>query len=168
MKRILSLAVCGLLTAGIYTGDLSHAGDNAPLEEGINGSPSIDSTNSMVREFETEVYKTRSATDPIEIERRQYIPDFMRGYTGRVEGTVTLVGDNVMRMSEAGTRFEYEVMINDTQEKVLTTGFNIRADLKDGKLVSFMELGVPPDVEKIVYSAEDLPQDNILEQQKAF
>lgn len=168
MKRILTFTVCTLLTAGIYTGNLSHAWDNAPPEEGVNGTRSADSTDSMVREFETEVYKTRSVTDPDEIGLRQYVPDFMRGYTGRVEGTVTLVGDNVMRMSEAGTRFEYEVTINDTQEKVLTTGFNIRADLKDGKLVSFMELGVPPDVEKIVYSAEGLPDDNILEQQEAF
>jgi len=59
-------------------------------------------------------------------------------------------------------------MITEAQQKQLTTGFNITAELKDGRLVSFTETGVPPDVEKIVYSAEDLPDDNILEQQKAF
>lgn len=171
MNRILTYAVCGLLAAGFPLGAFAYAGEYSQTEEqGDYGVPDNNSasTDTMVMEFETAVEKTRGETDASEIERRQYIPEFMRGYTGRIEGTVTLVGDNVMRMSEAGTRFEYEISINDVQEKALTTGFNIRADLRDGRLVGYTELGVPPDVEKIVYSAEDLPDDNILEQHKAF
>ena len=161
MKKTLTFTLCGLLAAGTFLGAYSYAGENPPAAEGSN-------TDKMVQEFESSVDQSGSQADARESEMRQYIPRFMEGYTGRVEGTVTLVGDNVMRMSEAGTRFEYEIKINDAQEKALTTGFNIRADLKDGKLVSYTELGVPPDVEKIVYSAEDLPDDNILEQQNAF
>jgi hypothetical protein len=92
----------------------------------------------------------------------------MQGSSGTVTGTVTLVGDDEMRMVESGTGIEHQIWITEAQQKQLTTGFNITAELNNGRLVSFIEEGVPPDVEKIVYSAEDLPQENILEQQRAF
>ena len=173
MKRIFVYAVSGLLLAGTGFGAVSGAGEAAPAAEDYDYSaPQTQydgrGTDAEAREFENEMERERAASDPDEIARRSYIPRFMQGSTGSVIGTVTLVGDNVMRMSEAGTRIEYEVMINDAQEKALTTGFNISAELSNGRLVSFVEEGVPPDVEKIVYSAEGLPTDNILEKQKAF
>jgi hypothetical protein len=166
MKRILTYTVCGLLIAGGSLGAYSYEGESpAVQEQDVYGSPN---TDIMVREFETQVERTRAANDPTEIERRQYIPQYMEGSSGTVIGTVTLVGDNEMRMVESGTGIEHQIMITEAQQKQLTTGFNIEAELSNGRLVSFIEQGVPPDVEKIVYSAEDLPQDNILEQQKAF
>ncbi|HKQ31598.1 MAG TPA: hypothetical protein VJV40_00230 [Thermodesulfobacteriota bacterium] len=166
MKRILIYAACGLLIAGSSLGAYAYEGEGpAAQEQDVYGSPN---TNSMVREFETEVERTRAAADPNEIERRQYIPQFMQGSSGTVTGTVTLVGDDEMRMVESGTGIEYQIRITETQQKQLTTGFNITAELDNGRLASFIEEGVPPDVEKIVYSAEDLPQENILEQQRAF
>ncbi|HVY55530.1 MAG TPA: hypothetical protein VHC46_07215 [Thermodesulfobacteriota bacterium] len=171
MKRILTFTVCGLLAAGTALGAVSYAGENTPAAgQGVYQSPSTNSsdTNSMVKEFDSAVEGTRAATDPNEIERRQYIPQYMEGSSGTVMGTVILVGDDEMRMVESGTGIEHQIKITEAQQKQLTTGFNITAELRDGRLVSFTEMGVPPDVEKIVYSAENLPQDNILEQQKAF
>jgi di/tripeptidase len=166
IKKILTYAACGLLVTGSSLGAYAYEGDStAAYEQDVYESPN---TNSMVREFETEVERTRAATDPNEIERRQYIPQFMQGSSGTVTGTVTLVGDDEMRMVESGTGIEHQIRITEAQQKQLTTGFNITAELDNGRLVSFIEEGVPPDVEKIVYSAEDLPQDNILDQQRAF
>ena len=83
--------------------------------------------------------------------------------TENVKGTVTLVGDNVIRLVELDTGIEREINVTDTQEKALTTGFAIKARVKDGRLVSYTEIGVPPHVEDIVYSSENLPTDNVLE-----
>jgi len=166
MKRILTYAACGLLVAGSSLGAYAYEGESTTAQEQeVYGSPN---TDSMVREFETEVERTRAATDPTEIERRQYIPEYMQGSSGTVTGTVTLVGEYEMRMVESGTGIGHRIGITEAQQKQLTTGFNITAEIDNGRLVSFIEEGVPPDVEKIVYSAEDLPQDNILEQQRAF
>jgi hypothetical protein len=174
MKRVLIYTVSGLLLAGTGLGTLSIAGESAPEQGGYEGlAPQQiqyegQDTDAKVRDFEIEMENTRAEQDLNEAGRRQYIPRYMEGSSGTVLGTVTLVDDDVMRMVESGTGIEHEIMITEAQQKVLTTGFNISAELSNGWLVSFVEEGVPPDVEKIVYSAEDLPTDNILEQQKAF
>jgi hypothetical protein len=174
MKRVLIYTVSGLLLAGTGLGTLSIAGESAPGQGGYEGlAPQQmqyegQDTDSNVRDFEIEMEKTRAEQDLNEAGRRQYIPQFMEGSSGTILGTVTLVDDDVMRMVESGTGIEHEIMITEVQQEQLTTGFNISAELSNGRLVSFVEEGVPPDVEKIVYSAEDLPTDNILEQQKAF
>jgi hypothetical protein len=174
MKRVLIYTVSGLLLAGMGLGALSIAGESAPGQGGYEGlAPQQmqyegQDTDSKVRDFEIEMERTRAANDPDEVKRREYIPQYMEGSSGTVLGTVTLVDDDVMRMVESGTGIEHEIIITEAQQEVLTTGFNISAELSNGRLVSFVEEGVPPDVEKIVYSAEDLPTDNILEQQKAF
>ena len=174
MKRVLIYTVSGLLLAGTGLGALSIAGESAPGQGGYEGSAPQQmqyegqDTDSEVRDFEIEMERTRAAQDPDEVKRREYIPQYMEGSSGTVLGTVTLVGDRVMRMVESGTRIEHEIIITEAQQKQLTTGFNISAELSNGRLVSFVEEGVPPDVEKIVYSAEDLPTDNILDKQKEF
>jgi len=174
MKRVLIYTVSGLLLAGTGLGALSIAGESAPGQGGYEGlAPQQmqyegQDTDSEVRDFEIEMERTRAAQDPDEVKRREYIPQYMEGSSGTVLGTVTLVGDRVMRMVESGTRIEHEIIITEAQQKQLTTGFNISAELSNGRLVSFVEEGVPPDVEKIVYSAEDLPTDNILDKQKEF
>jgi hypothetical protein len=174
MKRVLIYTVSGLLLAGTGLGALSIAGESAPGQGGYEGlAPQQiqyegQDTDSKVRDFEIEMERTRAANDPNEYNRRQYIPQYMEGSSGTILGTVTLVGDDNIRMVESGTGIEHVILVSDAQEAVLTTGFNISAEVSNGRLVSFVEQGVPPDVEKIVYSAEDLPTDNILEQQKAF
>lgn len=80
-----------------------------------------------------------------------------------VRGTVTLVGDDVIRLVELDTGIEREVNVTDAQEKSLSTGYAIKARISNGRLVSYTEIGVPPDVEDIVYSSENLPTDNVLE-----
>ena len=164
MKRVLiyTLSVLFLAVAGL--GVITNAGESAcPPGQGAYDGRGRDSE---VREIEME--RARAAQDPDELKRREYIPPYMEGSSGTVLGTVTLVGDRVMRMVESGTGIEYEIILTEAQQKELTTGFNISAELINGRLVSFAEEGVPPDLEKIVYSAEDLPTDNMLEQQKAF
>lgn len=175
MKRVLAFTVSGLLAAGAGLGTLAGAGEvtQAPAQGVYETSPRHEQHGSqdpgaMEREFENEMEKARSRQDPNEFIRREYIPQFMQGSSGTVLGTVTLVDDDVMRMVESGTGIEHEIKITEAQQKQLTTGFTISAELRDGRLVSFVEQGVPPDVEKIVYSAENLPTDNILEQRKAF
>lgn len=85
--------------------------------------------------------------------------------TGYVVGIVTLVGDDMIRLVELDSGVEHQIRVTDAQEKALTTGYAIKAEIKDGRLVSYGEMGVPPDVADIVYTAEDLPTDNILLQQ---
>lgn len=176
MKGVLIYTVSGLLLACTGLGVQSIAGESAPGRGEYGDSiphpqyAQYDScdTDAEARDFEIEMERTRAANDPDEWIRREYIPQYMEGYTGTVLGTVTLVGDRVLRMVESNTGIEHEVIITEAQQKILSTGFNISAELSNGRLMSFVEEGVPPDVEKIVYSAEDLPTDNILEQQKAF
>jgi hypothetical protein len=176
MKKVLIYTVSGLLLAGTGFGALSVAGESAQGQRVYEGlAPQMQyvqyegqDTDAQARDFEIEMEKVRAQQDPNEIKRREYIPQYMQGSSGTVFGTVTLVGDNMMKMVESSTGIEYEVLITQAQEDQLTTGFNISAELSNGKLVSFVEQGVPPDVEKIVYEAENLPTDNILEQQKAF
>ncbi|MCI0481349.1 MAG: hypothetical protein L0213_07155 [Candidatus Dadabacteria bacterium] len=176
MKRVLIYTVSGLLLAGTGFGALSIAGESAPGQRVYEGlAPQMQyvqyegqDADAQARDFENEMEKARAQQDPNELGRRQYIPQYMEGSSGTILGTVTLVGDDEMRMVESGTGIEHEIMITEAQQEQLTTGFNISAELSNGRLVSFIEQGVPPDVEKIVYSAEDLPTDNILEQQEAF
>ncbi len=169
MERVMTMAVT-VLIVGAGFGSVSRAGDVVSGETGgYTGEIGYygQNTDAMVMEFEREI--SGSAPDPDELKRREYIPRYMEGSSGTVIGTITLVGDRVMRIAESGTRIEHEVIITEAQQEQLTTGFNISAELSNGRLVSFVEQGVPPDVEKIVYSAEELPTDNILEkQQKAF
>ena len=76
--------------------------------------------------------------------------------TESIYGTVTLVGDNVIKLQDSATGIGYTIHVSEKQEKELTTGFMIDAKVKDGKLVAFTQLDVPANVEEIVYSAENL------------
>ena len=174
MKRILNYTAAGLFVAmtgfGASNAQLAPA---APSQDSYGSHPARiqnegQDTPAMEKDFRNQMQESAAQQDENELQRRQYIPQYMEGSTGTVEGTVTLVGDRTMRIVEAGTGIEHRVVLTEAQQKALTTGYNIRAELKDGKLVSYTELGVPPDVEKIVYSAEDLPTENMLEQQKEF
>jgi hypothetical protein len=176
MKRILTYTLSGILITATGLGVLSQAGeipqgqsggsyDSQPAQTQYNNGQD---TRAMEKDFQNQMRESAAQQNENELERRQYIPRYMEGSSGTVTGTVTLVGDNEMRMVESGTGIEHQISISKAQQKELTTGYNIRAELKNGKLVSFTDLGVPPNVEKIVYSAEDLPTTNILEQQKAL
>ena len=92
----------------------------------------------------------------------RYVQPSRAESSGYVIGIVTLVGDDMIRLVEMDNGVEHEIKVTDAQEKALTTGYAIKAEIRDGKLVSYAEMGVPPDVADIVYSAEDLPTDNIL------
>jgi hypothetical protein len=82
-----------------------------------------------------------------------------------IQGTITLVGDNQMNVKETATGIEHQIRISESQEKALTTGYNITAQIDNGRLVSFTLGDVPPNVKDIVYTARNLPQDNAFQQQ---
>jgi hypothetical protein len=169
MKRFLIYTAAGLLLAGAGLGTGAIAQEQGAYE-GYPAQPQqgVQDTGAMEREFSDEMNGARAQQDPNEMERLQYIPRHMEGASGAVLGTVTLVDDDVMRMVESGTGIEHEIRITEAQQEQLTTGFIISAELSNGRLVSYVEQGVPPDVQKIVYEAENLPDDNILEQQRAY
>ena len=67
-------------------------------------------------------------------------------------GTVTLVGDNTMKILEDSTGIEHDFQISDSQEENLTTGYTVELQTVNDKVVSYTVLGIPANVEQIVYS----------------
>ena len=94
----------------------------------------------------------------------QYTPRNIEGSSAGIVGVVTLVGDNMIKLVETDTGLTHEIRVTDQQEKALTTGYIINAELNNGRLVSFQEMGVPQDVKEVVYTSEHLPDVNVLEQ----
>jgi hypothetical protein len=94
----------------------------------------------------------------------QYTPRNIEGSSAGIVGVVTLVGDNMIKLVETDTGLTHEIRVTDKQEKALTTGYIINAELNNGRLVSFQEMGVPQDVKEVVYTSEHLPDVNVLEQ----
>lgn len=94
----------------------------------------------------------------------QYTPRNIEGSSAGIVGVVTLVGDNMIKLVETDTGLTHEIRVTDQQEKALTTGYIINAELNNGRLVSFQEMGVPQDVKEVVYTSEHLPDENVLEQ----
>ena len=98
----------------------------------------------------------------------QYTPRNIEGSSAGITGVVTLVGSKMIKLVEADTGLTHEIRVTDKQEKALTTGYIINAELDNGRLVSFQEMGVPQDVKEIVYTAERLPDENVLEQPQRY
>ena len=73
-------------------------------------------------------------------------------------GTVTLVGDNTMKILEDSTGIEHDFQISESQEKNLTTGYTVELQTENGKVVSYTVLGIPENVEQIVYSTRGFEQ----------
>jgi ABC-type transport system substrate-binding protein len=67
-------------------------------------------------------------------------------------GTVTLVGDNTMKILDDSTGIEHDFKISESQEENLTTGYTVELQTENGRVVSYTVLGVPANVEQIVYS----------------
>jgi len=82
-----------------------------------------------------------------------------------IQGTITLVGNDQMNVKETATGIEHQIRITESQEKALTTGYDITAQVDNGRLASFTLGGVPPNVKDIVYTARNLPQENAFDQQ---
>jgi hypothetical protein len=66
-------------------------------------------------------------------------------------GTVTLVGDNMMKILDDGTGLEFDYSISESQEDNLNTGYTVELETNNGKVISYMVLGIPENVEQIVY-----------------
>ena len=68
-------------------------------------------------------------------------------------GTVTLVGDNTMKILDDSTGIEHDFQISESQEDNLTTGYTVELQTENGRVMSYTVLGIPANVEQIVYSA---------------
>ena len=110
-------------------------------------------------------------TEPASMQQHrqmQYTPRNIEGSSAGIVGVVTLVGDNMIKLVETDTGLTHEIRVTDKQEKALTTGYIINAELNNGRLVSFQEMGVPQDVKEVVYTSEHLPDENVLEQPGSY
>jgi len=67
-------------------------------------------------------------------------------------GTVTLVGDNTMKILDDSTGIEHDFQISESQENNLTTGYTVELQTENGRVMSYTVLGIPANVEQIVYS----------------
>ncbi len=153
MKRLINTSLALVLVSAIgfaATGSAFAAGD---FESEIERAPQ--SQQSFSGSQSHGMYETQ---------RMEYIPRNMEGSSGGIVGVVTLVGDDMIKLVEADTGITHEIRVTDAQEKALTTGYIINAQLSDGRLVSYQEMGIPQDVKEVVYTAEHLPDVNVLEQ----
>jgi hypothetical protein len=73
-------------------------------------------------------------------------------------GTVTLVGDNTMKILDDSTGLEFNYSISESQEDNLNTGYTVDLETNDGRVVSYTVLGIPYNVEQIVYSTRGFEQ----------
>ena len=78
--------------------------------------------------------------------------------SNNIIGTVTLVGDNTMKIVDDSTGMEHDFKISDSQEENLTTGYSVELQTENGKVVSYTVLGIPENVEQIVYSTRGFEQ----------
>ncbi|KAB2832291.1 MAG: hypothetical protein F9K51_05345 [Candidatus Dadabacteria bacterium] len=113
-------------------------------------------------------YTAPASPESMHQQRMQYTPRNIEGSSAGVVGVVTLVGDNMIKLVETDTGLTHAIRVTDQQEEALTTGYIINAELQNGRLVSFQEMGVPQDVKEIVYTAERLPDENVLEQPQRY
>ena len=73
-------------------------------------------------------------------------------------GTVTLVGDNMMKILDDSTGLEFDYSISDSQEDNLITGYTVELETNDGRVISYTVLGIPENVEQIVYATRGLQE----------
>jgi hypothetical protein len=78
--------------------------------------------------------------------------------SNNIVGTVTLVGNNTMKILDDSTGIERDFRISESQEENLTTGYQVDLETKNGKVISYTVLGIPENVEQIVYSARGFEQ----------
>lgn len=163
MNRLLGMSL------GVMLAVVGFAATGSAGETGAQDGQDFDTV--MERSQETQPMAPAESTYQSELDRQerlQYIPRNMEGSSGSIVGVITLVGDDVIRLTETDTGIAHEIIVSDAQEKQLTTGYAISAELRNGRLVSYQEMGIPQNVHDIVYSAENLPDVNVLEQPRAF
>ncbi|MFI5324360.1 MAG: hypothetical protein ACHQ6U_12730, partial [Thermodesulfobacteriota bacterium] len=108
MKRILTYTAAGLFVAVTGFGVSSNAqlapappshGDYKSQPDRIQNNGY--GANAVEEDFHGQMQDSAAQQDENELQRRQYIPQYMEGSSGTVEGTITLVGDRTMKMVEA-------------------------------------------------------------------
>lgn len=78
--------------------------------------------------------------------------------SNNIVGTVTLVGNNTMKILDDTTGMERDFEISDSQEENLTTGYQVELETSNGRVISYTVLGIPENVEQIVYSTRGFEQ----------
>ena len=110
------------------------------------------------------IYTEPASPGSMHQRQMQYTPRDIEGSSASIVGVVTLVGDDMIKLVETDTGLTHQIRVTDRQEKALTTGYIINAQVDNGRLVGFQEMGIPQDVKEVVYTSEHLPDENVLEQ----
>ncbi len=170
MNRLLGMSL-GVMLAVVgfaATGSAGETGAQAGQEDFDAVMERSQETQPMAPAYQNAPAESTYQRELDRQERLQYVPRNMEGSSGSIVGVITLVGDDMIRLTETDTGIAHEIIVSDAQEKQLTTGYAISAELRNGRLVSYQEMGIPQNVHDIVYSAENLPDVNVLEQPRAF
>ena len=78
--------------------------------------------------------------------------------SNNIVGTVTLVGNNTIKILDDSTGVERDFSISESQEENLSTGYQVELETNNGRVISYMVLGIPENVEQIVYSTRGFEQ----------
>ena len=122
LVSVLGLAATGSAFAEGGQGDFDAEMQRAPQSQGIYTEP-----GSMQQQ-----------------RQMQYTPRNIEGSSAGIVGVVTLVGDNMIKLVETDTGLTHEIRVTDQQEKALTTGYIINAELNNGRLVTPEPASVRP------------------------
>lgn len=130
--------------------------DSSTKEDVKSESSTIEDTNDQSSlEQDTDMEYPAEIAEPARQapDRQSSMSDYG---TESIYGTVTLVGDNVIKLQDSATGMGHTIRVSEKQEEELTTGYMIDAKVRNGRLVAFTQMSVPENVEDIVYSAENL------------
>ena len=155
MKKLTSMTLTATLCAVMGFATIGIAESNSTVQNSENMEEIMDPTpynGRTVSEDNTHDSLKEAGNKP-----EQNMEDISQF----VIGTVTLVGDDMIKLLDGETGESLVVKVNQKQEESLSSGYIIDAEIRDGKLIAFSKIGVPENVEDIVYSNENLPREGV-------
>jgi len=155
MKKLTSMTLTATMCAVMGFATIGIANDTTSQQGSENNDKTIIETplNQLQRGEESSL----EARDNI-----QQVPlENIKSHSEFIMGTVTLVGDNMIKVLDGESGMSREIKVSQKQEEALSSGYMIDAEIRDGKLVAFSTLGIPDNVEDIVYSSENLPKEGM-------
>ena len=155
MKKLTSMTLTATMCAVMGFASIGIANDTSSYQGSENNDKTIIETplNQLQRGEESSVQS---------LDNTQQVPvESIKSHSEFIMGTVTLVGDNMIKILDGESGMSREIKVSQKQEEALSSGYMIDAEIRDGKLVAFSTLGIPDNVEDIVYSSENLPKEGM-------
>ena len=155
MKKLTSIALTTTICAVVGFANIGIADSSKSLESSENMDKTAIETPLKEHQTGEEAYsESMENNQPKAIENVKTHSEF-------VMGTVTLVGDNMIKVLDSETATTRAIKVSQKQKEELSSGYIIDAEVRDGRLVAFTKVGVPENVEDIVYTSENLPKEGI-------